>query len=421
MPPPRSFINQNPKGIKQSNRMLIIIGVLILSILILYFTLKNQRPKDEDVTNQQVQPKMDYTTKSIGPEWLDKFKNIQLNPEAALLTESMSQIEKRAINHQELMLNKAIISDQFNTQFEIQKIENKDKIDEKKLEIQAARSIMALPVTNPPQSSVQQEGDSSITSKFDQMGDVQSSISALKNTEQKTTEIDPNNQDEKRDFLRSQPEESDYLSKSLQEPKSPYEVKAATLIPGALITGINSDMPGTVVGQVTENVRDTVTGNFILIPQGTKIIGSYDSKVSFGQNRVLVVWDRLIFPDGSSIDLGRLQGVDVSGYAGLAERVNNHYFKMYANALLLSFVGAGYDALNNSNNSNASGQMTAQQEIAANVGQQLSNVASKTLEKNIDVQPTITISPGHQFDIIVTKDMVLKEVKDVEGTLAYSE
>ncbi|MDE2028192.1 MAG: TrbI/VirB10 family protein, partial [Candidatus Omnitrophica bacterium] len=249
----------------------------------------------------------------------------------------------------------------------------------------------------------------------------QSAMDALKNTGQGqgSVVVDPNNQDEKKDFLRSSPEGGDYLSKGLQTPRSRYEIKAGTYIPGALVSGINSDMPGSVKGVVRQNVYDTVSGNYILIPQGTQIIGSYDSKVTFGQNRVLVVWDRLIFPDGSSIDLDRMQGVDISGYAGLNERVNNHYFKMYANALLLSFVGAGYDALNN-NSSNNNGQLNAQQQVAANVGQQLSNVASKTLEKNIDVQPTITVSPGHRFNIIVMKDMILKEVKDAEGTLAYS-
>lgn len=421
MPPPRSFINQNPKGIKQSNRMLIIVGVFIFSILILYFTLRGQHHKDEDAVNQQAQPKVDYTTKNIGPQWLEKFKDIKLSPESASRPETMKEIEKNTINSQKLKMNKAIIADQFSVQLEIQKIEDKDKIEEKKLEIQAARSSLGLPVPNPPQADVQHPGNSSTESKLDPMGYAQSTINASKNPGQGATAIDPNNQDEKRDFLRSAPEESDYLTKSLQEPRSPYEIKAGTYIPGALISGINSDMPGSVKGVVRQNVYDTATGNYILIPQGTQMIGSYDSKITFGQNRVLVVWDRLIFPDGSSIDLDRMQGVDMSGYAGISERVNNHYFKMYANALLLSFVGAGYDALTNTNNSNNNGQFNAQQEVAANVGQQLSNVASKTLEKNIDVQPTITISPGHRFNIIVMKDMILKEVKDAEGTLAYSE
>ena len=127
------------------------------------------------------------------------------------------------------------------------------------------------------------------------------------------------------------------------KPLSPFEVKAGTYITAALETGIDSDLPGSIKAQVSENVYDTVSGNYILIPQGAKIIGQYDSKVSFGQNRALVVWNRIIFPDGSSIDLEKMSGVDISGYAGFSDKLNNHYLKIYGNAVLLSLMGAGYE------------------------------------------------------------------------------
>ena len=131
------------------------------------------------------------------------------------------------------------------------------------------------------------------------------------------------------------------------------------------------------------------------------------------------MWSRLIFPDGSSINLENMQGMDINGLAGFRDKLNNHYLKIYGNALLLSLVGAGYNLL--TNNQNANTQYSAQQAVAANVGQQLSDVASKSLQRNMDVQPTITIRPGFKFNIFVMKDMILKEVKDAEGTLAYSE
>jgi type IV secretion system protein VirB10 len=170
------------------------------------------------------------------------------------------------------------------------------------------------------------------------------------------------------------------------------------------------------VAQVSENVYDTVTGNHILIPQGSKIIGSYDSKITFGQSRALVVWDRIIFPSGSSIDLDRFQGVDISGYVGLSDKLNNHYLKIYGNAILLSLVGAGYDVLNK----NAQQTNDTRDTVAASIGQKLADISSKSLQKNMDVQPTIIIRPGYKFNIIVIKDMVLEDIKDEEGTLDYS-
>jgi type IV secretion system protein TrbI len=118
------------------------------------------------------------------------------------------------------------------------------------------------------------------------------------------------------------------------------DIKAGTIIPATLVTGINSDLPGTMIGKVRRNVYDTVTGNYLLIPQGTTLIGNYDSKVVFGQSRVLIVWSRLIFPNGSSFDLQGMPGVDLTGMAGLHDQVDNHYKRIFGSALLFSVFGA---------------------------------------------------------------------------------
>ena len=157
---------------------------------------------------------------------------------------------------------------------------------------------------------------------------------------------DINNQDGKQAFLKKVDSDDDYLENSKKKPRSPYEVKAGSYIPAALITGINSDLPGSVNAQVTDNVYDTVTGNYLLIPQGAKLVGEYNSNLTFGQKRVQVVWNRIIFPDGNSIDLEKMQGVDIAGYTGFHDKVDNHYLKIYGNAVLLSLMGAGYDILN---------------------------------------------------------------------------
>jgi type IV secretion system protein VirB10 len=227
---------------------------------------------------------------------------------------------------------------------------------------------------------------------------------------------DINNQDGKQAFLRKTEADDDYLENYKKKPRSSFEVKAGSYISAALITGINSDLPGSVNAQVTGNVYDTVTGNYLLIPQGAKLVGEYNSSLSFGQQRVQVVWNRIIFPDGKSLDLEKMQGVDISGYTGFHDKVDNHYFRIYGNAVLLSLMGAGYDILNQK----AEQETDPRETVAASVGQKLADVSGQTLQKNMDVQPTLIIDPGYKFKIIVMKDMVLENIEDAQGTLAYS-
>lgn len=225
-----------------------------------------------------------------------------------------------------------------------------------------------------------------------------------------------NNQDGKQAFLKKGDADDNYLENTKKRPRSVYEVKAGSYIPAALITGINSDLPGNVNAQVTDNVYDTVTGNYLLIPQGAKLVGEYNSNLTFGQNRVQVVWNRIIFPDGSSIDLEKMQGADISGFTGFQDKVNNHYLRIYGNAVLLSLMGAGYDILNKQ----AEQSTDPRETVAASVGQKLADVSSQSLQKNMDVQPTVIIDPGYKFKIIVMKDMVLENIEDAQGTLSYT-
>jgi type IV secretory pathway VirB10-like protein len=140
---------------------------------------------------------------------------------------------------------------------------------------------------------------------------------------------DANMQERKNDFLvKAGLGGSEYLQKAVTMPRSPYELKAGTVIPTVLITGINSDLPGQIVGQVRENVYDTVSGNYLLVPQGSRVIAAYDSMVAWGQERVLVCWNRIIRPDGSSIVLDCMPGVDLGGYAGFADEVDNHWWRI---------------------------------------------------------------------------------------------
>jgi type IV secretion system protein TrbI len=191
----------------------------------------------------------------------------------------------------------------------------------------------------------------------------------------------------------------------LQLPVSRFLVAAGTVVPAALVTGINSDLPGPVVATVTESVYDSATGRYLLIPQGSRLVGRYDSQVSFGQRRVLIVWTRLILPDTSSIALDRLQGLDVAGRAGLEDGVDWHWERLLAGAGLSTLVGIGAE-LAAPQRGGGEGQViiAAQQSVQDTVNE----VGKELTKKNLDVQPTLTIRPGHELRVMVNKDMVLR-------------
>ena len=222
------------------------------------------------------------------------------------------------------------------------------------------------------------------------------------------TEADQNKQAEKKVFIQTNNQmiEDDYLNSMLKNPISPYELQAGTIIPGILITGINSDLPGQITGQVRSNVYDSISGKYLLIPQGSKLTGLYDSQVAYGQERVLVVWKRIIFPNGQSINLQGMSGVDMSGYAGFNDQVNNHYGKIFGSVILMSVLGAGAQLAQPQNNNNTFAAPSVGQTMAESLGTNLINTATMITSKNINIQPTLEIRPGYKFNISVTKDMV---------------
>lgn len=148
-------------------------------------------------------------------------------------------------------------------------------------------------------------------------------------------------QAQKRAFMSEAAEATSYSSSRLQAPQSRTELKAGTVIPAVMIGGIKSDLPGQIVGQVSRNVYDSTTGRYLLIPQGSRLVGTYDSTVGYGEKRLLVAWKRLILPDGSSFDLGAMPGADSAGYAGFKDRVNTHFAKAMSSALMVSLFSAG--------------------------------------------------------------------------------
>lgn len=200
----------------------------------------------------------------------------------------------------------------------------------------------------------------------------------------------------------------------LQEQRTagmPLELKTGAVIPGAMLTGVNSDLPGNTIAQVSQDVFDSATGRNLLIPQGTKIYGVYDSRIVYGQERVLIAWNRLIFPDGSSISLGAMPGADMGGMAGLNDDVNHHYMRIFGSALMMSLVSGGMayalDGVNDSTKTDNGTRMT--DEMTASLAQQLGQTTTTLLQRNLSIKSTLEIWPGYQFNIVVTKDVIFKE------------
>lgn len=205
----------------------------------------------------------------------------------------------------------------------------------------------------------------------------------------------------------------DYINTTVVDPISRYEVKAGTPIPAFMITPINSDLPGIVTAQIARNIYDTKTGNYLLIPGGSKLVGVYDSNISYGQSRVMVAWNRVIFPSGASYRLYGMPGTDSMGTSGVTGEVNNHYGRIYGSAMVMGVITAGMQYSQNNSNPNAqSGSAyvspTVSQSLAAGLGQQLGQAGLQVTQKNLNVQPTIEIPASQQINIMLTADIVLK-------------
>jgi type IV secretion system protein TrbI len=207
----------------------------------------------------------------------------------------------------------------------------------------------------------------------------------------------------KRAFLDRAADRRTVASDRLAAPPDPNVVQAGSIIPAALITGIRSDLPGQITAQVTQNVYDSPTGRILLIPQGSRLIGDYDSEVSFGQNRILLTWNRLILPDGRSITLDRQPGADAAGYAGLQDATNYHWGSLAKAALISTVLGVGAELGSGSDDALTRALRTGTQDTVNQAGQQI-------VRRQLNVAPTMTIRPGFSLRVIVTRDLILAPI-----------
>ena len=212
----------------------------------------------------------------------------------------------------------------------------------------------------------------------------------------------PSEGDRKSAFLGGPADRRTISTETLQAPASPYTVQAGAVIAAAMVTGLRSDLPGQITAQVTENVYDGPTGRILLIPQGARLIGQYDAQVSFGQSRALLVWSRLILPNGRSIILERQPGADASGYAGLQDKVDNHWGQLFRAAMLSTLLSVGSEAGTSSDESDLL------QAIRRGGSDSISQTGRQIVGRSLSIQPTITIRPGFPVRVIVTRDLVLE-------------
>ena len=221
---------------------------------------------------------------------------------------------------------------------------------------------------------------------------------------------DPNLRDRKDAFATNQVDFG-YSTARPRAPLSRYELNVGSIIPAVLITEINSDLPGLIKAQVSKPVWDTRTGDVVVVPRGSTLIGRYDNVVARGQQRVMIAWDRLQFPNGSTLNLGNMPGVDVVGAAGVNDQVDNHYWRTFGNATLLSLISAA--AQQSQPDGSVSGSaysVSSQEQLAAELGRNWSAIGQQVVQQNMQIQPTLIVRPGFRFNVMVNKDLILDPV-----------
>lgn len=213
---------------------------------------------------------------------------------------------------------------------------------------------------------------------------------------------DQNQQQHKLDFAKQRDDSGIYNAHALQTPASPYELLAGTIIPASLITGLNSDLPGQVIAQVTQDLFDSVSGSVLLVPRGARLIGKYDSVIAFGQSRALVVWQRIVMPNGTTVEIDNMPATDTEGYAGLEDGVNYHTWRLIKGVALSTVLGVGTQlSVGNSKNDLLNALRQSTQDSVNQAGQQIT-------ERNLNLQPTITVRPGFPLRLVLSKDLLLQ-------------
>ena len=271
------------------------------------------------------------------------------------------------------------------------------------------KSVPTSAIGNEDRRRVQQEIDAAIGSKLFTGIEARDQHEAQAMPGMASGSVDPNRgrgdtgpQIGNRAFLAGEPDRQTVSPDRIMPVTSPYVLQAGTVIAGALNTKISSDLPGQIVGHVTQNVYDSLTGRTLLVPQGSTLFGAYNSGISFGQQRTQIIWTRLIFPDGESLVLEKLPGADAIGQSGLADQVDNHWGQLFKAALVTTLLSVGSEAGTSQSENNLA------QAIRSGASNGFSQVGNRLVDRSLDIQPTLTDRPGLPFTVVLSRDLVLK-------------
>ena len=248
------------------------------------------------------------------------------------------------------------------------------------------------------------------------------SISFERGNQQSSTTVQGADQTGTQQQAPSSQKKTFQLSSGLTAPTSPYEIKTGELIPAVLMSGIDSDLAGNITAIVSQDVYDSVKGKYLLIPKGSKIYGTYDSNILYGQNRLMLIWQRIILPNGYSINLESMQGIDITGQAGVKGKVNNHTLKLLRSIVLSSifnFVSSGISISAGKDigkNGDVSATATLGKNVADDTSSKLQSAGDMIIERDLNQQPTIKVKAGTRFSIMVNNDMVLVPYNKLKGS-----
>ncbi|MBU0455780.1 MAG: hypothetical protein KKA99_03265 [Gammaproteobacteria bacterium] len=396
-----------PKPVLMNKPLLIIVGILLIGLFLFAFiealSEKPAEPKKsetsqeamlqskKEITNTLSKLPNDYTDQAA----INQFSHHALPVQAPLIPQAV-QDELNALRQQQAELENRL--QEASVQQHAQSPSNQDLQNH-----QALTSGLFFPGSAPSEQNKNAASSNSGSSSA-------SNGSGGAGAAGKETSYEQQNmQSQKISFLKpSDEDEGIYDEHRLVKPASPYEVQAGTIIPTALITGVNSSLPGSVVAQVQHDIYDSVSGRYLLIPKGSKILGKYDSKVAYGQERILLAFDRIIRPDGSSIQLTKFQGIDMAGQAGVQGDVNNHWSRILGAATISTLLSFGAGAASDNMGNNNTYYRSSEQNAALGAAQNVSSIGQDLTGRAINIQPTIQLPPGYPFNVVVKKDMVME-------------
>ena len=384
--------------IKTKNIILIACGIVAVLMVALFRMSANQKKMmEQEKVVEKTQENNEVESTNLGFDVIDYSKTVKEEDDNESEEQQLTYFNEKAPEEE-------IEEPRVNVEEEIKKNEKREAYYETLLsdELSARSSVIEFGIesTQNNNNNNNRQGELPIINMSTDLSQTQ--LAGISD--------DINKQPEKKAFLDKENSRKNYNEDVIHSPISKYEVKAGGIIPGILVTGINSDLPGSMTALVREDVYDTVTGRHLLIPKGTRVIGKYSSSISFGQSRILVVWQRIIFPNGNSINLENFEGADMSGYAGLVGEVDNHTLKLFQGVILSSILGAAAGIIDDNGNSNNNNSW--RNNAGRGAGEEIVTIGEAIAGRLLAVQPTIKIAPGSRFNIMVNSDLVLEPYKE---------